>query len=76
MTIVPRLIVIYNILCRTNYKLVIALYTDCRHKILANLEYPQKSFRSYSASFLSLSKAINSDSFMDLDMHVYLENFQ
>lgn len=60
----------------TNYKLAIALYTDCQHKILANLEYPQKRFRSYSVSFPSSFKAIKLDSLMNLDMHVYLENFQ
>ena len=40
------------------------------------MEYSQKKFINYFISFPSLSKAINLDSFTDLDMHVYLEDFQ
>lgn len=43
---------------------------------MAILEYPQKSFINYSIFFPSLSKVISSDSFMDLNIHVYLEDFQ
>lgn len=43
---------------------------------MANFEHPKKQIKNYFTSFPSLSKAINSDFFMDLDIHVYLEDIQ